>query len=130
MYTYYLLNHFYDDFDETDNFQRTLFRPGFAIQARELTQLQSTLQNQGAASDYYVGVIQCNVYVPKNKGTSVVSGICEHVIDGLTSVNASTYTDTFSCTPKVRNIIGPNMLQIEDRSHFIGIISCQFTANA
>ena len=37
---------YYDDFDETDNFQRTLFRPGFAIQARELTQLQSTLQNQ------------------------------------------------------------------------------------
>ena len=91
---------------------------------------QSTLQNQGAASDYYAGVIQCNIYVPKNKGTSIVSAICEHVIDGLTSVNASTYTDTFSCTPKVRNIIGPNMLQIEDRSHFIGIISCQFTANA
>ena len=37
---------YYDDFDETDNFHRTLFRPGFAIQARELTQLQSTLQNQ------------------------------------------------------------------------------------
>ena len=37
---------YYDDFDETDNFQRTLFRPGFAIQARELTQLQSVLQNQ------------------------------------------------------------------------------------
>ena len=91
---------------------------------------QSTIQNQGAASDYYSGVIQCNIYVPKNKGTSVVSAICEDVIDGLTSVNASDYTDTFSCTPKVRNIIGPNMLQIEDRSHFIGIISCQFTANA
>ena len=37
---------YYDDFDETDNFHRTLFRPGFAIQARELTQLQSALQNQ------------------------------------------------------------------------------------
>ena len=37
---------YYDDFDETDNFHRTLFRPGFAIQARELTQLQSILQNQ------------------------------------------------------------------------------------
>ena len=36
---------YYDDFDETDNFARTLFRPGFAIQARELTQLQSALQN-------------------------------------------------------------------------------------
>ena len=91
---------------------------------------QSTLQNQGAASDYYVGVIQCNIYVPKNKGTSVVSAICEDVIDGLTSVNASGYIDTFSCTPRVADINGPNMLQIEDRSHFIGIISCQFTANA
>ena len=37
---------YYDDFDETDNFNRVLFRPGFAIQARELTQLQSALQNQ------------------------------------------------------------------------------------
>ena len=91
---------------------------------------QSTIQNQGASSDYYSGVIQCNIYVPKNKGTSVVSAICEDVIDGLTSVNASGYTDTFSCTPRVADINGPNMLQIEDRSHFIGIVSCQFTANA
>ena len=91
---------------------------------------QSTIQNQGASSDYYSGVIQCNIYVPKNKGTSVVSSICEDVIDGLTSVNASGYTDTFSCTPRVADINGPNMLQIEDRSHFIGIVSCQFTANA
>ena len=37
---------YYDDFDETDNFNKTLFRPGFAVQARELTQLQSALQNQ------------------------------------------------------------------------------------
>ena len=37
---------YYDDFDSTENHVRTLFRPGFAIQARELTQLQSTLQNQ------------------------------------------------------------------------------------
>ena len=37
---------YYDDFESTDNFVKTLFRPGFAIQARELTQLQSALQNQ------------------------------------------------------------------------------------
>ena len=91
---------------------------------------QSTIQNQGASSDYYSGVIQCNIYVPKNKGTSVVSAICEDVIDGLTSVNASGYIDTFSCDPRVADVNGPNMLQIEDRSHFIGIVSCQFTANA
>jgi len=91
---------------------------------------QSTLQNQGAASDYYAGVIQCNIYVPKSKGTSVLSSISEAVIDGLTSVNASNYTDTFSCKPRVLDINGPTPLEIEDRSHFIGIISCQFTANA
>ena len=37
---------YYDDFDVNDNFHRVLFRPGFAVQARELTQLQSILQNQ------------------------------------------------------------------------------------
>ena len=33
---------------------------------------QATLQNQGAAQDYYAGTIQCNVYVPKSAGTSVL----------------------------------------------------------
>ena len=88
---------------------------------------QSTQQNQGAASDYYAGVIQCNVYVPKSKGTSVLSSISEAVIDGLTSVNASNYTDTFSCKPRVLDINGPTPLEIEDRSHFIGIISVSYT---
>ena len=37
---------YYDDFDPNDNFHRVLFRPGFAVQARELTTLQSILQNQ------------------------------------------------------------------------------------
>lgn len=37
---------FWDDFNETDNYHRVLFRPGVAVQARELTQLQTILQNQ------------------------------------------------------------------------------------
>ena len=37
---------YYDDFDTSDNFHRVLFRPGFAVQARELTTLQSIMQNQ------------------------------------------------------------------------------------
>ena len=37
---------YYDDFDPSDNFHRVLFRPGYAIQARELSQLQSILQDQ------------------------------------------------------------------------------------
>jgi hypothetical protein len=35
-----------DDYDENNKFYRILFRPSFAVQARELTQMQSILQNQ------------------------------------------------------------------------------------
>ena len=91
---------------------------------------QSTLQNQGAASDYYAGVIQCNVYVPKGKGTATLSAIGEAVIDGLTSVNAPGYSDTFSCDPRVLDVVGPAPIELDDSSHFLGLISCQFTANA
>ena len=89
---------------------------------------QSTIQNQGAAQDYYAGTIQCNVYVPKTIGTAVLSSISEAVIDGLTSVNSSGYTDTFNSSPRVLDIIGPTPLDIQDRSHFVGVISCGFTA--
>lgn len=37
---------YYDDFDQDKRFHRVLFRPSVAVQARELTQLQTILQNQ------------------------------------------------------------------------------------
>ncbi|MAH43506.1 hypothetical protein CL614_07375, partial [archaeon] len=37
---------YYDDFTEGSNFHRVLFRPAYSVQARELTQMQSILQNQ------------------------------------------------------------------------------------
>lgn len=37
---------YYDDFSESSNYYRILFKPGRAVQARELTQLQTILQNQ------------------------------------------------------------------------------------
>ena len=37
---------YFDDFDENKNYQRVLFKPGTPIQARELSSLQSILQNQ------------------------------------------------------------------------------------
>ena len=37
---------YYDDFDSEKNFYKVLFRPGYPVQARELTTLQSVLQNQ------------------------------------------------------------------------------------
>ena len=40
------LSPYYDDFTESKKFHRVLFRPAFAVQARELTQSQTILQNQ------------------------------------------------------------------------------------
>ena len=40
------INPYYDDFNKEDNFYKVLFKPGFPVQARELTTLQSQLQNQ------------------------------------------------------------------------------------
>ncbi len=37
---------YYDDFDRTNNYHRVLFKPGYPVQARELTSLQSIMQNQ------------------------------------------------------------------------------------
>ena len=37
---------YFDDFSDTKNYQRVLFKPGLPIQSRELTTLQSILQNQ------------------------------------------------------------------------------------
>ena len=40
------LTPYYDDYSESKKFHRVLFRPSFAVQARELTQSQTILQNQ------------------------------------------------------------------------------------
>jgi hypothetical protein len=37
---------YFDDFDANNDFHRVLFKPGYPVQARELTTLQSILQNQ------------------------------------------------------------------------------------
>jgi hypothetical protein len=64
---------YYDDFDESKNFHRILFRAGYSVQGRELTQMQTILQNQierfgshvfkegspvsGAQTNYYNDVV-------------------------------------------------------------------------
>jgi hypothetical protein len=37
---------YFDDFDPVDDYHKVLFKPGYPVQARELTTLQSILQNQ------------------------------------------------------------------------------------
>jgi len=89
---------------------------------------QSTIQPHGAAIDQYAGTVQCGIFTPRNKGSAAAAAIAESVIDGLTSVNASGYTDTYSVKPRVGQITGPTAVTEENNSHFVSVVSCRFTA--
>jgi len=114
-------------FDNTP-FNQPGLRKKYVMVSLDFT--QSTNQTQGAAQDYYAGTITCGVMTPKNKGTAVAAEIAESIIDGLTSVNSSTYTDTFSVSPRVSQIAGPTSVTTERESHFLSVVSCNFSANA
>lgn len=89
---------------------------------------QATIQAHGAAVDQYAGTVQCGIFTPKDKGSAVAAAIAESVIDGLTSVNASGYTDTYSVVPRVGQISGPTAVTDEGTSHFVSVVRCTFTA--
>ena len=114
-------------FDNTP-FNQPGLRKKYVMVSLDFT--QSTNQTQGAAQDYYAGTITCGVMTPKNKGTAAAVKIAESIIDGLTSVNSSTYTDTFSVSPSVSQIAGPTSVTTERESHFLSVVSCNFSANA
>ena len=40
------VNPYYDDYSETNDYQKVLFKPSVAVQAREVTQLQTILEKQ------------------------------------------------------------------------------------
>ena len=88
----------------------------------------ATIQAHGAAIDQYAGTVQCGIFTPRNKGSAAAAAIAESVIDGLTSVNASGYTDTYSVVPRVGQISGPTAVTNEGASHFVSVVSCLFTA--
>ena len=88
----------------------------------------ATIQAHGAAVDQYAGTVQCGIFTPRNKGSAAAAAIAESVIDRLTSVNASGYTDTYSVVPRVGQISGPTAVTNEGASHFVSVLSCSFTA--
>ena len=46
MPTNYITSPYFDDYDETKQFYRILYKPGLPVQARELTQMQTLIQGQ------------------------------------------------------------------------------------
>lgn len=56
---------YYDDFDETKGFQQIVFKPGYAVQARELTQMQSIIKDQIAKFGNHI-FTQGQIVIPGN----------------------------------------------------------------
>ena len=81
---HYTQEPYYDDYDETKNYHRVLFQPGFAVQARELTQMQTALQAQLDRFGQWAFA----------DGSAVVGGKCE---DDL-STNYIKIEDVFQST--------------------------------
>ena len=116
MATNYNVNPYYDDFDEEKQFYRILFRPGRAVQARELTQLQTNIQRQierFGRSIFKEGSIVIPggfVFEPKhpfvkltdsfgtNVSDSVVSTLLNRVISGANSNVTALVVDTVTST--------------------------------
>ena len=82
---------YFDDFDKDKNFYRVLFKPGSPVQARELSTLQSILQNQ---------VEQFGTHFFK-EGSKVIPGnltydsnfTCVQVEERFLGIPVSLYTD-------------------------------------
>ena len=74
---------YFDDFNENDNYYKVLFKPGVPVQARELTGLQSILQNQIAKFGQHFF----------KEGSKVIPG-------------NTTYIDNYSCVVVNREYLG------------------------
>ena len=74
---------YFDDFNENDNYYKVLFKPGVPVQARELTGLQSILQNQIAKFGQHFF----------KEGSKVIPG-------------NTTYIDNYTCVVVNREYLG------------------------
>jgi hypothetical protein len=75
---------YYDDFDPNKNFHRILFKPGYAVQARELTQSQTILQDQ--ISKFATHIFEKNTPV---SGAKVTYNLKAQYIKINTAINGS-----------------------------------------
>jgi len=93
--TNFNIDPYYDDYNESKNFHRILFRPGQAVQARELTQLQTILQNQIDRFGEHIfeeGSVVRGIELFYNRNTPYVQ-VLDQDFNGNT-VNISTFSNT------------------------------------
>lgn len=85
---------YFDDYDEAKEFYRILFKPAVAVQARELTQLQTIINNQ--IKRFGDGVIQEGSIVSGGNFVEVNPLPYVKILDGATDTNGDTVIITMS----------------------------------
>ena len=90
---------YFDDYDIEKQFYKVMFKPGFAVQARELTQLQTMLQNQ-------VEQFGDNVF----KEGSIIKGCNFAELDDLEFVKVNDGPSGFNPTSYISKTVTDNIL--------------------
>jgi len=106
-------NPYYDDFASSKNFHQILFKPGYAVQSRELTQSQSILRDQLSKFGGHV-FKHGSVVLPGN--TSSDLNVCYVKLASLPQ-NISTYIGgtvigTSGLTANIRSATDPTLVDI------------------
>jgi len=113
---------YYDDYDDSKNFHRILFRPGFAIQGRELTQLQSALQSQIEKHGSHIFkegavVIPGNGRLQSYPSLKLASTFASEIIDPSQYYNATTpVIITGATTGVTAKVVGYDVATTTDQS--------------
>ena len=103
---------YFDDFSAENNYHRILFRPGFAVQARELTQLQSALQHQIEAHGSHIfrdgaQVVPGNTQIQSYNSLKLASTFNSEQVDPSQYYNEDTpVTITGATTGVTAKVIG------------------------
>ena len=118
---------YYDDFDPSNDFYKVLFKPGFPVQARELTNSQSILQNQ-------IGQFGDHIF---KEGAPVISGAPSYdgnyqavkINSTQFGIDVSLYTEQLigkilqgqvsGVTAYVDNVILPDGGEVEDITLYV-----------
>jgi hypothetical protein len=98
---------YYDDFDPSKNFHRILFKPGYSVQGRELTQSQTILQNQ--ISNFADHIFSQNTPVT---GGKVTTNLNCYYLKLNTSFNGSAVTASDYLNHIIRNTTGDILAKV------------------
>jgi len=98
---------YFDDFDPNKNYHRILFKPGYAVQARELTQSQTILQNQ--VSNFASAIFAQNT--PISGGKVTINTKCDFIKLQPNYLNSAIDVSLFE-NQTIRNQAGDVLAQV------------------